>query len=145
MCYVQFAVRTLAASLRACLALLGMANACMHILKATQIQSWCADLLGRTLVEATNEILPYLYRNCVRALTGDPNPKVGFFGSISGPIRDPIWSSIWGPIWDPIWVPIWGPIWAPIRAPDRVHLGSSWEPISAPSESGQCRFGSPAP
>ena len=61
LCYVQFAVTTLVASLRACLASLGRADACMHILEAGQNQSWCADLFGRTFVKARNEILPYIY------------------------------------------------------------------------------------
>ena len=60
-CFVQFAITTFVASLRACLASLGRAYACMNILDAGQNTTWCADLLGRTFVKATNEIPPYIH------------------------------------------------------------------------------------
>ena len=59
--YVQFAVTTLVASLRACLAWLGRAYACMHMFEPGKHESWCADLLGRIFAEARNEIPPYIY------------------------------------------------------------------------------------
>ena len=43
LCCVHFAVTTLVASLRG------------------QNESWCADFLGRTFVEATDEIPPYIH------------------------------------------------------------------------------------
>ena len=61
MCYVQFAVTTLVASLRACLASLGRAYACMHMFEVDENQSWCADSLGRTSIKGRNEIPPYIY------------------------------------------------------------------------------------
>ena len=61
LCYVQSAVTTLVASLRACLAWLGRPYACLHIFEAGQNQNWCADLLGRMFVQAANEIPPYIY------------------------------------------------------------------------------------
>ena len=60
LCYVQLAVTTFVASLRACLASLGRAHACMHIFEAGQEQSWCADCFRRTFVKAANETLPYI-------------------------------------------------------------------------------------
>ena len=61
LCYMQLTVMILVASLRACLASLSRAYACMHIFEAGQNQSWCADCLGRTFVRARNEIPPYVY------------------------------------------------------------------------------------
>ena len=59
--YVHFAVTTFVASRRACLASLGRAYACVHVFEAAQDENWCADLLGRTFVEATDEIPPHAY------------------------------------------------------------------------------------
>ena len=58
---VQFAVTGLVDSLRACLASLGRAYACVHIFEAGQNESWCEDLLGQTFVEATDKIPPYIH------------------------------------------------------------------------------------
>ena len=58
---MQFAVTIVVASLRACLASLGSSYAYMHIFETGQNESWRADLLGRTFVEATDEIPPYIY------------------------------------------------------------------------------------
>ena len=60
LCHVLFAVTILVASLRACLASLHRAYARLHIFEAGQNESWCADLLGRSLVEATDEMPPYI-------------------------------------------------------------------------------------
>ena len=49
---VEFAVMSLVAPLRAYLASLGRAYACMHMFEAGQNERWCADSLGRTSVEA---------------------------------------------------------------------------------------------
>ena len=61
LCYVYVAVTTLVASLRTYLASLGRAYACMSMFEDGQNPSWCADLLGRTFVKATNETPPYIY------------------------------------------------------------------------------------
>ena len=65
--YVEFVVCVMCSlqsppsSLRACFASLRRAYAGMHIFEAGQTQSLCADLLGWTVVKATDEILPYIY------------------------------------------------------------------------------------
>ena len=58
--YVQIAIKTLVASLGACFASLGRAYACTHMFEAVQNDSWRADLLGLTFVEATDEMPPYI-------------------------------------------------------------------------------------
>ena len=86
MCYVQCAVTTRVASLRVCLASLGKAYACMHIYVAGQNESWCADSLAWTFVEATHEIPPYIYI-CIYICMNTYMYKDRFPSQHAGPIR----------------------------------------------------------